>query len=46
MAWIKICNASLLNQRVEVIVRGRISTNMCISNDEKELGGVGCLPFE
>lgn len=40
VAWIEICNAALLNQCVKVIVRGRIFTNMCISNDNKKLEGV------
>jgi hypothetical protein len=45
VAWIEICNAILLDQRVEVIVRGRIFTGMSISNNIN-LKGVDCLPFE
>jgi hypothetical protein len=45
VAWIEICNAILLNQRVEVIIRGRIFTSMCVSNNIN-LKGVDLLPFE
>lgn len=45
VAWIKICNAILLNQSVEVIVRGRIFTGMGISTNIN-LRRVDCLPFE